>query len=115
MKLILALFVSLSATSAFAAKLSATKFTCTSVKAGLVVTTIPQNFLVEVFDLQGNLLNAYTDVYPVYSYADVLNPMFIDVKIIDGFSGKTILLASEQAGKITGEFNGDASFVCQKQ
>lgn len=113
MKLVLSLLVSVFASSAFAAKLSATQFTCTSSKAGLVVVTTPQDYSVQVFDLHGNFLYENNNVYPTYSYSDVLNPMIVDVKMIDNMSGKTVLLVSSQATKIQGEFNGDDSFVCK--
>jgi len=112
MKLVLSLLISAFASSAFAAKLSATQFTCTSTNAGLVVVTTPQDFSVQVFDLQGNFLYENDNAYPTYSYSDVLNPMIIDVKMIDNVSGKTVLLLSAQGQKIQGEFNGDDSFTC---
>lgn len=114
MRLVFSLLaVTVLASSAFAAKLPATQFTCTSNKSGLVVVTTPQNFSLQVFDLHGNFLYENDNVYPTYSYSDVLNPMIIDVKMIDNVSGKTVLLVSAQGQKIQGDFNGDDSFVCK--
>lgn len=114
MKTIISLLISVLASSSFAASVPASLFTCKSAKTGLTVQTIPQDRTVQVYNSQGTLVANFPDAVPSYAYSDTLTPMFIDVKMVDGVSGKTILFMSEQAGKIIGAFKGDYSYICKK-
>jgi hypothetical protein len=105
-------FVSLFASASFAASLPKTQFICKSATAGLIVRTIPDSRSIQVYNTAGHLVKNYPDVVPSYSYNDTLNPMFIDVTLVHGVTGKTVLFISNQANKITAIYNGDYSYTC---